>query len=76
MVALEVGGQGQLLNASLGVWSSTWCCVESLVVFVESSSSHWVKKMRWEATLNFLRAVWGSITDVQGGTSVFPSNSC
>lgn len=49
---------------------------ESLVAFVELSSSHWVKQMNWEATLSLLRAVWGSMTDVQGGTSVFLSNSC
>lgn len=77
MVALKVGGQGQLLNASLGVWSSIWCSMgESVVAFVELSSSHWEKQMNWEATLNLLRAVWGSMTDVQGGTSVFLSNSC
>lgn len=76
MVALEVGGQGQLLNASLGVCSSIWCCVES----------HWfcgvIQQSLGEAnklgsyTLNLLRAVWGSIIDVQGGTSGFLSNSC
>lgn len=48
---------------------------ESLVAFVELSS-HCMKQMNWEATLSLLRAVWGSITDVQGGTSVFLSNSC
>lgn len=30
---------------------------ESLVAFVELSSSLWVKQMNWEATLSLLRAV-------------------
>lgn len=49
VVALEIGGQGQLLNASSEL--NMMLHGESLVAFVELSSSHWAKKMNWEATL-------------------------